>query len=446
VFPQTYTLLSAGSDNSTFFNNSLFIDYANVVSTKTATSITGGNTLVFGSAHGYTAGQRLLYQTATTNGLTQSTYYYVSATGLTTTQCQVSNQSGGSSIPLTNGTGLTLTFAIVSNQVGVNTATPNYTLDVNGDGNFVGPVTVEGVKLDLTTPVVQGQLLYVSNDVTPTITNSSTVIAATAAARATFQYDNSSAGPNAALFLRKNYGAGTYTTNDGANLAFQLQSNSQAANQYAQIVTKWNATAPVIDLQTGIAGGVAGPYNSVGTFTTAQATLPGDLAVNGGDITTTQTTANVFNTTATTVNAFGAATAINIGANTGTTTINNDVDVIGNVNGTSITIDDPRARLDTGNSATWATGTTITLSTTGKNVSKCLFYISDNTTGAVHTVEALALRIDATTAKLTTYAEMYSGSALATFTADVSSGSLRIRGTSASANTLTVSIIATTLL
>jgi hypothetical protein len=54
-------------------------------------------------------------------------------------------------------------------------------------------------------------------------------------------------------------------------------------------------------------------------------TLPGDLAVNGGDITTTSATANVVNATATTVNIGGAATAMTIGATTGTTTVRNDL-------------------------------------------------------------------------------------------------------------------------
>jgi hypothetical protein len=116
--------------------------------------------------------------------------------------------------------------------------------------------------------------------------------------------------------------------------------------------------------------------------TTGDIITTGDLAVNGGDITTTETnianlynssvintvnignsvsnevniggvttgrvqikpntivgantTQNVFNTVATTVNAFGAATTVSIGADTGTTTINNDlvadsVSVSGNV-------------------------------------------------------------------------------------------------------------------
>jgi hypothetical protein len=52
-------------------------------------------------------------------------------------------------------------------------------------------------------------------------------------------------------------------------------------------------------------------------------TLTGDIAVNGGDVTTNQTTFNLINATAATVNFAGAGTAVNIGAATGTTTINN---------------------------------------------------------------------------------------------------------------------------
>lgn len=59
--------------------------------------------------------------------------------------------------------------------------------------------------------------------------------------------------------------------------------------------------------------------------------LTGDLAVNGGDITTSSTTATLFNTTATTVNIAGAATDVQIGAATGTTEINNNLNVVGDV-------------------------------------------------------------------------------------------------------------------
>ena len=66
-------------------------------------------------------------------------------------------------------------------------------------------------------------------------------------------------------------------------------------------------------------------------------TLTGDAAVNGGDITTSATTFNLVNSNATTVNFAGAATTINIGDASGTTTFNGNAIVQGNftVNGTT---------------------------------------------------------------------------------------------------------------
>ena len=61
----------------------------------------------------------------------------------------------------------------------------------------------------------------------------------------------------------------------------------------------------------------------------------GDLQVNGAnggvwaDITTTKTQATLFPANATTVNLAGAATALGLGASTGLTTVNNDLAVIG---------------------------------------------------------------------------------------------------------------------
>lgn len=60
-------------------------------------------------------------------------------------------------------------------------------------------------------------------------------------------------------------------------------------------------------------------------------TLSSDAAVNGGDITTTATTATLFNTNATTLNIGGAATTVSLGAATGTTTVNNNLTVSGNL-------------------------------------------------------------------------------------------------------------------
>ena len=84
------------------------------------------------------------------------------------------------------------------------------------------------------------------------------------------------------------------------------------------------------------------------TFSTANVDFDNDVNIDGGDLTTNQTTFNLLNTNATTINAFGAATtaniatagtAIDIGATSGTTSINNnlDVDLDLNVDGGDIT-------------------------------------------------------------------------------------------------------------
>ncbi len=53
----------------------------------------------------------------------------------------------------------------------------------------------------------------------------------------------------------------------------------------------------------------------------------GDVSINGGDLQTNQTTFNLLNTTATTINFGGAGTAITIGATTGNTTVRNDTTI-----------------------------------------------------------------------------------------------------------------------
>jgi len=72
--------------------------------------------------------------------------------------------------------------------------------------------------------------------------------------------------------------------------------------------------------------------NSAYTNTLLQLKDNGDLNIHGSNITSDQTTVNLINTNATTVNAFGAATELNLGANlSGTTTVRNDLTIQGNL-------------------------------------------------------------------------------------------------------------------
>lgn len=96
---------------------------------------------------------------------------------------------------------------------------------------------------------------------------------------------------------------------------------------YAMIATGDDAQEPIYARQYS-GSPLVGTVTREATIldATGNTVLPGNLAVNGGDITTTDTgTAALFNTNATTVNIAGAATTVSIGANTGTTTVNNSL-------------------------------------------------------------------------------------------------------------------------
>ena len=127
-----------------------------------------------------------------------------------------------------------------------------------------------------------------------------------------------------------------------------------SAGTAAQQVGQWNRTnlkdytGTVVGTQTtqnvfnttattvNFAGASTATTIGAATGTTtikADLTVDGDVQIKGGDLTTNQTTFNVINTTATTVNAFGAATTLSFGASTGKTTINSTDDASSNTSG-----------------------------------------------------------------------------------------------------------------
>jgi hypothetical protein len=85
----------------------------------------------------------------------------------------------------------------------------------------------------------------------------------------------------------------------------------------------------------------------------------------------------------------------------------------------------------------------VALNTTTRNAMTGLVNIIQGSD--VHCVNYTALRVDATTALLTTYGEMYNTSSLASFTADVSGGALRLLITPASATSTVFSVVRTSL-
>jgi enhancing lycopene biosynthesis protein 2 len=143
-----------------------------------------------------------------------------------------------------------------------------------------------------------------------------------------------------------------YEIKEGTSVYFKLETS----NDDEKVIF---GTTPIVEIQNTtdstdetngalvVSGGVGIALNlNVGVdFTVGRdAIIEGDLEVRGGDLTTDQTAFNLLNSTATTVNAFGAATAINIGAATGTLTVNNEITVFDSVKAIKLPVGDDADR------------------------------------------------------------------------------------------------------
>jgi hypothetical protein len=90
-----------------------------------------------------------------------------------------------------------------------------------------------------------------------------------------------------------------------------------------QTPTTVNFADAATTLTVGAASGTTNVRNNL--------TVDLDLAVEGGDITSSQTTFNLLNSTVTTLNLAGAGTQVNIGSSNGATNVKNDLNVDGKI-------------------------------------------------------------------------------------------------------------------
>jgi hypothetical protein len=120
-------------------------------------------------------------------------------------------------------------------------------------------------------------------------------------------------------------GAADSAAADGAGLTVD---GASATILYTHATTSWDFNKPVKTTDTtDSTSPTTGALLSDGGLGVAK-----DVFIGGGDLGTDQTTFNLLNTTATTVNFAGAGTDVQIGAATGTTNVNNALDVDGDVN------------------------------------------------------------------------------------------------------------------
>ena len=352
----------------------------------------------------------------------------------TTYQIDASATTGGANLNLVGSDATTDTIKYASAGGTTVTRTDANTITISSAGSG-GAIALNDLSdVIITPPLASGQLL--TYDGTEWI-NSSLITATASADRARFQYNNSTAGPSSALFLRKNFGASTYTTADGVGLSFQLESNTQASKSIGFMGVSYDAALPYYTLNTSLDGIT---FTPVATLSTDNAIMHNNLTVLGGIISTTATTADIFAANATTVNAFGAATTITIAANTGTTTIRNDLVVDGSVS-TNFLIIDTKSTIDTG-SITTTSVTPVVLASSTRTAFDALVTVVQGAN--THVVKAIVLRNGAA-AMITTYGEMYNNISLASFSADVNAGSIRLLVTPTSATSTVFNAVRTSL-
>lgn len=262
-------------------------------------------------------------------------------TGTVVNQLTLLDEDGHTIIPndLTVDSG-TLFVDSSTNRVGINTINPNFPLDIYGNVYVNGDYrqTFNNLYLSIDDSARDSSLHF----------NSSKIIKwdhanqrfdiggeiATAYEKLYLNYDSTATD----VFIYVN-GTSNYIKFDNTNTLFDftdtvltrenvraygnvyVNDNADVSDGYLYFhnsaeYLRWRNTESTFELSDDfkINGDLLVDQN--GTITL-------DLAVNGGDLTTTASTFNLINANATTVNFAQAATAISIGATTGTTTIRN---------------------------------------------------------------------------------------------------------------------------
>jgi hypothetical protein len=377
----TLASLTQGSGIASFtFNGSA----AQTVALKNAGSLTNNLITKWDSGNG-----QLVNSSLTDNGTTISTTLPIQSTGAT------SNLSGSFSGSFQgNGAGLTgvtataifpttaKTDLATTDQIYINDGANKYVTY----GNLVTDLAGSGAGTSNLTTTDTGDSLALTAQVTVTgvtaslfgtaswATNATNATTATNATNVAVTDTTSGTGPYYLMFADGTTGNRAVRV-DSNTLTFNATTNLLTATaSYAvqALSASFASTAPYSGL-TGTPAGIvsssvlaagsgqgsttlttngvssgdvtATGLGTAGTPTFAGLTITnGNIAINNTTstaLTTTGTTAALFNTTATTLNIGGAATAINIGAATGNTTVNNNLIVTGDftVNGTASIID-----------------------------------------------------------------------------------------------------------
>jgi hypothetical protein len=280
----------------------------------------------------------------------------VSVSGITSTATNIAGGTAGQ-IPYQTGPGVTAYFGpgtagdvLVSN--GTSAPTYNNTLALAGT---TAATNATSGALRVAGGVGINDNLFVTNNINA-VSGQYVSTRANNTATGAGQILLNGASGNRIDFNQNGVAAPTFTTRSAGTKLVLYSDLSASSTDYALGIesgTLWSSVSTTARSFKWYGGTtLAATLSGTGNLT-----LVGDAAINGGDITTTQTTFNLVDATATTVNFAGAATALTMGAVSGTTTVRNNLTVAGNltvqgtttqVNSTVTNVSDPIFTLGTG--------------------------------------------------------------------------------------------------
>jgi len=146
-------------------------------------------------------------------------------------------------------------------------------------------------------------------------------------------YNDGAINADGGIFSMQSVSANGGFGNGGTEIGRQLRLGAERglATPYSILVGDYNTSTKYFEVTAAGAISGSGGLQIGGNITGSNMMLYGDLALNGGDITTTQTTATVFNANATSVNIAGGATSgVNIGNAASDVVVAGDLKIAGN--------------------------------------------------------------------------------------------------------------------